>query len=310
LNFGTGRGQRVKFDNEFFGPVTVNNFPNELENLKWENLTINGEFTSAQEFEHLAGFGISMQKFHHLKNCFNRHLKKDCPNEPVDIDSFFRRIKKGSKWFRKIFEYQPISRSTHFKGMQQVKTYCRITSTEFVNEECSSYNLSCWNTFSFPNRFKVFLFKFYNNILGTGDRVAHFNDETNPACIFCIRALNLPPPIESFSHIFYDCPTSTNIVMRFVEKYFNGEITRNQYFSGNFSPEKKVNQSIMLFINALRYCIWEAKLRKVSPSFPTIENETLYLLSYLMESNKKIKTNVLMSNFINVDGRRPADEGP
>ena len=98
--------------------------------------------------------------------------------------------------------------------------------------------------------------------------------------------------------------------MRFVGKYFNGEILRDQYFSGHFSPEKNINQSITLFINALRYCIWEAKLRKVSPSFPTIENETLYLLSYLMESNKKIKTNVLMSNFINVDGRRPADEGP
>ena len=173
-NYGGGRHQQVKFDEIFFGFARFNAHSNAIANLRWENLLINGEFTSEQEFEHMAGFSVSRAQYTQLKNCFKRHFKPDCIEAPTDIDTFFRRIKKGSKWYRKVMEYVPDAKNK-FRGMQQVKSYCKTTGTEFVSEKISSDNLKGWNIFCFPNRFKVFLFKYYNNILGTANRVAHFS---------------------------------------------------------------------------------------------------------------------------------------
>ncbi len=101
---GGGRHQQVKFDENFFGHNLFNAHNNAIINLRWENLVINGEFTSEQEFDHMAGFNVGRAKYTQLKNCFKRHFKQECIDVPTDIETFFRRIKKGSKWYRKVME--------------------------------------------------------------------------------------------------------------------------------------------------------------------------------------------------------------
>jgi len=199
--------------------------------------------------------------------------------------------------------------------MQQVKSFCKTTGTAFVSEKISSENLKGWNIYCFPNRFKVFVFKYYNNILGTANRVAHFNYDTDPSCIFCKINLNLPAPAESFAHIFFDCPQVYNAIEKFYAKYLNIDLIRENYFSGAFTEITAENQSINLILNVLRYHIWEAKLLRKNLSFPTLENETINMLQYITDSSQKIKNKIIMSAFINVDGegghgQRPDPRGP
>jgi len=211
-------------------------------------------------------------------------------------------------------EYVPDAKNK-FRGMQQVKSYCKTTGTEFVSEKISSDNLKGWNIYCFPNRFKVFLFKYYNNILGTANRVAHFNQDTDPACLFCKINLNLPAPVESFAHLFFDCPHVYNVIEKFYAKYLNFEINRANYFSGAHTELTIENQSINLVLNVLRFNIWETKLLRKNISFPTLENETINMLQYITDSSQKLKTRILMSAFINVDGeggrgQQPVPGGP
>jgi hypothetical protein len=186
--------------------------------------------------------------------------------------------------------------------MAQVKSYNLTTGTEFVSEKISSLNHSLWNIFSFPNRLKVFLFKFYNNLLGTGNRVFHFNPAAEVSCVFCVKSLNLPAPIETFSHIFYDCPNVFNIVNMFTSKFLNIVIDRNNFFNGFYTEDYEKNYGVTIILNCLRYCIWQARLLKTNISYYTIENETSLLLQTITDSNLKIKHSILFNDLINIGG--------
>ena len=163
------------------------------------------------------------------------------------------------------------------------------------------------------DRLKVFLFKFHNNILGTGSRVSHFNPTADVACNFCTEAKLLPPPIETFSHIFYDCPIVNKILQRIFSVFFTVPIDREQYFNGNFNILESINQSTTIFLSCIRYNVWQIRLLKAKISYATIEHESLDLIYMLMSCNSKIKNMMLSNTILNIgrhgDGQRNGD-GP
>ena len=124
---------------------------------------------------------------------------------PLKSDHFFNANRKGSKSFRKILDYVKEGNELN-KRMAQTKSFHKCTTTEFVNSEIWKHNFSSWNLYSLPNRVKVFLLKYYNNILGIGNRVVHIDATKDPSCTFCVLNNTLPPPLETFQHIFFDCP--------------------------------------------------------------------------------------------------------
>jgi hypothetical protein len=187
--------------------------------------------------------------------------------------------------------------------MTQVKSYLNTTGTVFISEKICSVNYSLWHTYSFPNRFKVFLFKFYNNLLGTGSRVSHFNPNAEVSCSFCVKSLKLPAPIETFSHIFYDCPCVFEIVDKFSSKFFRLPITKINYFSGSYCDDTMKNYGITVVLNCLRYTIWQIRLLKINISYSTIEHETSLLLDSITNSDSKIKQSIIFNEFIDVGGQ-------
>ena len=223
--------------------------------------------------------------------------------DPVEISTFFNKIKKGSKHFRKIFTEKK-QKLNFYATNTTVKSFCKAADTNFGNESVWERSLGTWNTFCFPNRLKVFLFKYYSNILGTGNRIIHFNRDSDPSCIFCIRSNLLPPPMETFSHIFFDCPEVAKIVTNFSNKYFNAEVGRNEYFNGSFEGSKLDKMAINLVLDILRYSIWQYKLLKNKISYFTIELETLQLLGIVTACSSKMKNAINQCTFINTDGNR------
>lgn len=159
----------------------------------------------------------------------------------------------------------------------------------------------------------MFLFKYYSNILGTGNRVAHFNNEFDPSCIFC-RFRARPAPLETFSHVFFECPQVNAIIKKFFDKYLEPELDSSKYFTGSFYETEYDNSTISIILDSLRYNIWQSRLNKIAVSFYTIEHETLTFLTQLANSSKvidnKLKISLcLKANRGNGGRRRDGDGG-
>lgn len=191
---------------------------------------------------------------------------------------------------------------TYFNSLSQVKSYCKSTGTAFSHSTNWKAIISSWNTFGLPNRLKVFLIKYYNNTLGTGNRVVHIDPSKDPSCTFCTANNILPPPIESFAHIFYDCPVVGKILQNFLSKFIEPEVSRVGYFQNDYVADIKHNVTITLIMNCFRYVIWEKKLTKSSLSYYTVEQEIINVIELISGSNKKIKTGILNNNFIYLSG--------
>jgi hypothetical protein len=271
---------------------------------------INGDFVPFNEFLFLTGIALDRVRYNKIRACYLWVSKKYHSEgaEAVPLPEFFRKLKKGSKKFRVILNYEKI-KVNHYESLQQIKSFHRCTETTFTNEKRSSSNMSSWNTFCFPNRLKVFLFKYYNNVLGTGNRVMHIDLRKDPSCVFCNANKNFPSPIETFSHIFYDCPFIEPILNTFLSKYFRTVPSREIFFTGNFNENENVNIPAVLVLDVLRYTVWQMKLHKAKPTFFTIEAETLYLLEQITGARKKFKYMLANSELLQVYGGAAEPQG-
>jgi len=306
--YGTGRAMAAHFDENFFGNL-LNSNPVQVRNVTWGSISHNLIFVRYADFEHFAGFHVSLPMYQRLKQCFENLKKRfkggDC--EPCSIETFFRRIKKGSRHFRAILCHMPIN-ERYYSSLPQIKKFLEITDTNFSGDEFWKRSINSWNTYCFPNRLRTFLYKYYANILGTGNRVFHFNRNIDPTCTFCSKAKNFPSPLESFPHVFYDCPIVNPILEMFFTKYLNVEVSRQFFFSGGGVQNGLVPKEVYLIFDLLRYTIWQCKLQKHSPSFFTVEFETLRLLDTICGISNKIKYSIINSQFIDIDGgRQPRD---
>ena len=89
--------------------------------------------------------------------------------------------------------------------------------------------------------------------MGTGNRVAHFNREVDPSCNFCVKNQPLPAPLETFTHIFHDCPEVEKVFTRFSDKYFVEQISRENYFNGDFVGTKRDLAVTNLLLDAMLF---------------------------------------------------------
>jgi hypothetical protein len=90
----------------------------------------------------------------------------------VSIAEFLQGFKKGSRKFRKILGFE--SKEYDITKLTQVNTMARITNTNVPSIERVKGMHSMWGKPYLNNELRVFLLKYHNNILGLGNRVAHF----------------------------------------------------------------------------------------------------------------------------------------
>jgi len=237
--FGTGRMQISKFDSDFFTDNVMNRYGDNVRALTWKSILVNGNFVPFGEFEFISGIKISRIQYVQLKQCFLRCQKKYGPPglEYTSIATYFNKIKKGSKKYRVILNFSTQPKAPIF-NLKPVKSYCKTVDSDFESEKRIRNILSSWNLFFLPNRLRVFLFKFYSNILGTGNRIIHFNPTAEVSCHFCTKNLFLPAPIESVGHIFYDCQVVNKIWDIIKTKFFTIPIERRHFFTGQFSENE------------------------------------------------------------------------
>ena len=161
---------------------------------------------------------MTHEQFQNLKIGWNRAKKKFHVNgkNGSTLNDFLMLDRKGSKRFREILtKNSRMEHEKNLKNLQQVKTFARLTGS--VNTEISRLKsmMGAWNNNFLQGKIRIFLFKFYNNILGLNTRVAKFNRETDPSCTFCSISNLRHAEQEVFAHVFYFCETTNKLLTEF-----------------------------------------------------------------------------------------------
>jgi hypothetical protein len=170
----------------------------------------------------------------------------------------------------------------------QVKTFLQLIDCPEPSTVRLRAIYSNWNNYYLNSNIRVFLFKYYNNILGINSRVAHFNPDIDCACTFCNMAGHLPAPKETFVHLFFDCTVVNSLLNKIWDTYIQGlEINKTVYFLANYSDNERYNGFLGLFLDIFRLHIWQTKLEKKIPTTQKIIAEIQYSLQMVLKAGSK-----------------------
>jgi hypothetical protein len=173
--------------------------------------------------------------------------------------------------------------------LTQVNTFARITNTNVPAIDRLKNMHGMWGKSFLCNDFRVFLLKYHNNLLGLGNRIAHFVQNVDVRCTFCLLA-NKPDPVpESFEHVFYSCPVTQALQKIFFEKYTTKELTAEIFFGGaGLAGNEKENIPFSLVLDIFRYSLWQCKLNKRLPTLAYISEEVVYMTNSICKTSKEM----------------------
>ena len=137
----------------------------------------------------------------------------DSDNLSVSIGNFCRKIKKGSKLFRTIFYDSDFSRPS-VENLRTVAYFSELISTPLPSNQSLKKALGNWMVSSIPNDMRNFLFLLRNNTLPLNNRIHAFDNQISPMCTFCRIADRDTVNRDSFSHFFFSCPFTNNILLQ------------------------------------------------------------------------------------------------
>jgi hypothetical protein len=161
--------------------------------------------------------------------------------------------------------------------------------------------LSIWNSAGFSNRQKMFLFKFYNNILGLNVRTSHFVPNGTRICFFCSKNPVPQQNDETFLHLFYSCDTTKNWHQNFIRKclpelpVMTAQEEKSLWFLGY--TNNLFSLTVLFSILTFQYCVWEAKLKKKTPSFNSIYIQFIEHIKQTAIFNSVFRDDISKNNY-------------
>jgi hypothetical protein len=269
-----------------------------------------------------SGLNIPVEGYVRLVRCLNHYVTRLRPNARNDGSNLsilrdFIPLKNPGKKIRVTLAKK---RRKQFKLEDQasVKKYLEVTGTVFPGESLFEKLVTLWNCNGILNRIRTFLFRFFNNTLGINTRLSHFVPGHPRGCGFCVINGLVPPPDETFKHIFLDCPVVHNWHENFISNYLPPDFVRNAqdrsdlFFLGRVHEPFSDDYFVTICIFIFQYTIWDARLRKKIPSFNSLNLLFKEIIRSLLRTNslaRKSKTKANFFMFRNLDdGDGP--EGP
>ncbi len=296
--FGYGRGLRNTLDDSFFDTFEHGDLRTTVLGLTWSDITVNGRILTRETLAIRFGLALTMEKYGLLCNVFRiatrKYYRPD--SNSTSIRAFMMSFKKGTKNFRKVIDTP--DRVQYIVMSTQAKTFLKTTETTEPSAQRLKSLFSNWNLHYLCSGIRVFIFKYYSNILGLNSRIAHFNREVYAGCTFCVMRKNLPAPKETLSHIFFNCPTTSDILVKFYEKYLRGiTLEQNTFFLSNASEYECENKPLSVVLDLVRYVIWQHKLNKKLPNFNVFETELQYTLGVVAGASKSFERSLIDCKF-------------
>jgi hypothetical protein len=216
-----------------------------------------------------------------------KHLNGDCR----DINDFFRPVKGDAKRVRKTLDSQ--SNLRPFTGIRPVITFINLTGINLGQCTLNS-QYGSWNWHFLPNKLREFLFKFFNNQLGINTRLSHFVPNVTRFCTFCTVRGVVNPPDETFSHLFFDCPHTSQVHRWFINNHFQGIVLnnagkRNLFFTGSECNSIYFNPFLFITVMSIQFLLWESKIQKRCLSPLTLDLDFRFLVKNYMRNTGKLR---------------------
>lgn len=132
----------------------------------------------------------------------NRLRHKRAEFNPTSMGAQLLGIKKPAKKMRAFLCFKRLKK-IQIPKVKSVSTFSRLTAIECDEEKTWKILLSLWSLNCLRIRFRMFLFKFFQNTLSINTRISHFADNVSRKCTFC--SINNPNSNcdESFLHLFF-----------------------------------------------------------------------------------------------------------
>ncbi len=221
----------------------------------------------------------------------------------IPLTLFLQWIKKGSKKFRLLLcDGKNIN---GIENLQVVETFFRLIDSPVPVANELSIMYSSWNFSFFENRLRTFCFRFYNNSIGVGARIAARYRSTgqmvNDRCVFCLKAGGAVPAREDFIHVFYDCPYIQNTVRTIIDELFpvnnDANNRRRMYMCGSVTNARAADSLFYKVTSIiLNFNMWECRLKKKIPSIATVRSEFFYMFNNVVSNSCKLKELAAHSN--------------
>jgi hypothetical protein len=244
------------------------------------------------------GTTVPVPAYVKIASCLNHFVRKMQPNNRSNgssrffIEEFIPLKNPGKKLRSSLTKKN--KEQCDVQKLKSVVKFQELSQTDLPSKEIISSRISMWNQSGINNRVRTFFLKFFSNILGINTRISHFVPGQSRDCTFCLGTFG-PISEETFIHIFFECPTTTDWHDKFMNKYFTAteNLDRDQkktfFFWGLLPRLEKDNLFVCMAILLFQYCIWEEKLGKKKSSFSTVDLKFKELLTSLIQCNKKVR---------------------
>jgi len=240
------------------------------------------------------GLNLSILGYANLGSALNfyknrriRNNNSDGTSTRIDISL---NIKKPAQKIRSAFVSKQ-KKTFDLSKQTTVVSFFRIVEMEYIGDAGFARILKSWNGTG-TNRYRMFVFKFFNNILGINTRTAHFGTNVTRRCFFCSKAGRADTD-ESFLHLFFMCPTVLDWHNEFLNTFvmpqnpLSNLNKKKLFFLGIFNGE--YNAFLACSILHFQFSIWEEKLSKRLPSFNTLKTRFLERFRESVRNTKKLQ---------------------
>ena len=236
-----------------------------------------------------------------LNNYFsNRPIGQTNQPTSIALSDFIVRFKKGSSPFRKVMSNpNPALKRSVVKSLD---TFARLTNCD-IDIDARATLLGHWNSSLYPNRIRDFLFKFTSNKLPLNNRLSHFTPNIDRSCTFCKTRKLLPPPEETFLHLFWDCPYTQEIYHGFVAEFvpeianITLDAQKTFWFTTYTTSQPPPPPIYAAARSCLMFLLWENHNKKSCPSWHTLKIGLCFELSKIIQANHENNTGINCYNF-------------
>ena len=147
-------------------------------NIKINEISHGGRLLSLDEISLNTGMAISLATYLKLQKSFFASRKllvrpTNSDGSSFSLSDFFSRFKKGSKNIRKILCNNRCA-SLKVEDTNNIRTFVRNSGINVESNDLKKSLLSFWSLNYLPMDLREFIFKFFNNSLGTNHRIANY----------------------------------------------------------------------------------------------------------------------------------------
>ena len=309
-----GRNDNRKINWSFFSNNNPRLEAQTLNNVKIGDIAGDGRLFSLDVIVANTGLEINLATYLRLQEAFfvSRNLFNGGPTTgsstgSATVSEFFNRFKKGSKQIRKCISSERISK-IKVDELTCVRTMEALTNVFGVPTEAKKNCLGFWGNSFLPMDLREFSFKFFNNSLGTNQRIGNFIEGRGQGCTFCTVANNGPILVEKFMHLFFDCPIVADI-MGWFQNQFLGDInftSREEkikfWIFGILPPNENLGEQYntlsLLIAQQFQFIIWRFKLLKRLPVRVAFEMDFFYSLKKIRKMSSVIENQMQNSDLL------------